>query len=542
MTDFEVQSKELIDGLKSICANYGLGNDGNEFKIITQAFLYKFLNDKFSYELKKIDHALANAEKWETLFKAYDDKAKNSLLMKMDAGIAQFKTEYLISSLFQKQNEENFAKLFDDVLVNISQDNHDIFAVKTAGGARVRLFDRISEYIEDSGQRDDFARAIINKLAQFSFENIFNAKFDFFASLFEYLIQDYNKDSGGKYAEYYTPHSVAEIMANILVPEGEEVSNVTCYDPSAGSGSLLMSLAHAIGEKNCSIYSQDISQKSSQLLRLNLILNNLVPSIPNIIQGNTLTDPYHREGNDLRKFDYIVSNPPFNLDFSEDHATLNADEHKERFFAGIPNVTAKKSNMPIYLVFLQHVIYSLTAIGKAAIVVPTGFITSHTGIESRIIKEIVDKQMLAGVISMPSNIFATTGTNVSILFLDKNASDEIVLIDASGLGDKKRINKAQRTILSDEDTELIINMFNQKESLDDFSIIVNTIDIQKKNYSLSAGQYFPIKIEYSDLTELEFNDKLQNMRNKLTILFEESDKLKLKIDENLKKLKYEADE
>ena len=114
----------------------------------------------------------------------------------------------------------------------------------------------------DSGKRDDFCRALVNQLVEFSFEGVFSKKFDFFATIFEYLIQDYNKDGGGKYAEYYTPHAVAEIMAAILVPE--PVRNVTAYDPAAGSGSLLMSLAHAIGEDRCTLYSQDISQKNQE--------------------------------------------------------------------------------------------------------------------------------------------------------------------------------------------------------------------------------------------------------------------------------------
>jgi type I restriction enzyme M protein len=196
-----------------------------------------------------------------------------------------------------RQNAPEFAKLFDDTLRDIAISNNDIFAVKTDGGAKITLFDRVSEFITDTSKRDAFCRAIINKLGDFSFERIFNEKYDFYAALFEYLIKDYNKDSGGKYAEYYTPHAVAKIMAAILVPEAVrgKVSNVSCYDPSAGSGTLLMNIAHAIGEQRCSIYSQDISQKSSSLLRLNLILNNLVHSIPNIIQGNTMLHPYHRE-------------------------------------------------------------------------------------------------------------------------------------------------------------------------------------------------------------------------------------------------------
>ena len=148
---------------------------------------------------------------------------------------------------------------------------------------------------------------------------LFGQSYDFYAALFEYLIKDYNKDNGGKYAEYYTPHAVATIMADILVPAAERgsVKNVTCYDPASGSGTLLMTLAHALGEDHCSIFSQDISQKSSSLLRLNLVLNKLVHSIPHIIQGNTILHPVHKDGKALRRFDYIVSNPPFKMDFSD---------------------------------------------------------------------------------------------------------------------------------------------------------------------------------------------------------------------------------
>jgi type I restriction enzyme M protein len=104
-------------------------------------------------------------------------------------------------------------------------------------------------------------------------------------------------------------------MAAILVDK--PVNNVTYYDPAAGSGTLLMNLAHQIGEDKCMIYSQDISQKSSSMLRLNFILNNLVHSIQNIIQGNTMLSPYHKTGEQLMTFDYIASNPPFKLDFSD---------------------------------------------------------------------------------------------------------------------------------------------------------------------------------------------------------------------------------
>lgn len=544
MVEFEFQqkAKALIDSLKSICANYGLGNDGNEFKIITQAFLYKFLNDKFAYEAKRIKPILvAEANLGDALAKMPTTELE-MLQRRMGGDTARLKPQHFISYLYNRQATADFAKLFDDTLLDIATSNNDVFAVKTDGGAKVVLFDRLSQYIADESKRDDFCRAIINKLVDFSFERIFTQKFDFYATLFEYLIKDYNSNSGGKYAEYFTPHAVARIMAEILVPQAtrSDVRNVSVYDPSAGSGTLLMNVAHAIGENRCSIYTQDISQKSSSLLRLNLILNNLVHSIPNVIQGNTVLHPYHRNGKDLKKFDYIVSNPPFKLDFSDFRDALDSTENKQRFFAGIPKVKPKATDkMEIYQLFLQHIIHSLKPGGKAAVVVPTGFITAQSGIDKAIRQYLVEHKMLAGVVSMPSNIFATTGTNVSILFVDASNKDKVVLIDASSLGEKIKDGKNQKTVLTPKEEQQIIDVFNAKQAMEDLSVVVSYDDIEAKNYSLSAGQYFDVKTEYVDITAEQFAKTLQGFTSNLDSLFGQSRELEFEIKKQLAGLKYE---
>lgn len=540
--EFQQKTKTLIDSLKSICANYGLGNDGNEFKIITQTFLYKFLNDKFAFEAKKLDDTIAKADKWEEALVAMSEDDLDMLQLQMGGDTARLKPQHFISYLFSQQNAPDFAKLFDDTLIDIAISNNDVFAVKTDGGAKVVLFDRISQYIADDSKRDAFCRAIINKLVEFSFERIFTQKFDFYATIFEYLIKDYNSNSGGKYAEYFTPHAVARIMAEILVPQDQRgtVRNVSCYDPSAGSGTLLMNVAHAIGENRCSIYTQDISQKSSNLLRLNLILNNLVHSIPNVIQGNTVLHPYHKDGKELKRFDYIVSNPPFKLDFSDFRDELDSKENKERFFAGIPKAPAKaKDKMAIYSLFLQHIIASLKPGGKAAVVVPTGFITAQSGIDKKIREHLVKNKMLAGVVSMPSNIFATTGTNVSILFIDASNDGDVVLVDASNLGEKVKDGKNQKTVLTAEEEQQIIDVFNAKETIEDLSVAVSYDDIEAKNYSLSAGQYFDVKIEYVDITPEQFAQKMQGFTSNLDSLFSQSRELETEIKKQLAGLKYE---
>jgi len=535
--EFKAKATTLIDDLKGVCANYGLGNDGNEFKIITQVFLYKFLNDKFAHEVKRIEPDLAKAKSWEDALRRKSRSAYELILMQLGADTARLKPEHFLSTLWAKQNDDSFAVTFDATLLDIAKLNADIFSVKTNDGQRIVLFDSVTQYV--ASQRDAFAKAIINKLIPFSFEHIFAEKFDFYATLFEYLIKDYNKDGGGKYAEYYTPHAVAKIMAACLVPR--KVKNVSCYDPAAGSGTLLMNLAHAIGEDRCTIYTQDISQKSSSLLRLNLILNNLVHSIPNVIQGNTILEPYHKEdsGAGLRKFDYIVSNPPFKLDFSDFRDQLDTKANRRRFFAGIPNVLNKsKDKMAIYLLFLQHIIHSLDKSGRAAVVVPTGFITAQTGIESNIRKYLVDNKMLGGVISMPSNIFATTGTNVSILFIDTTNQNEIVLIDASNLGEKVREGKNQKTLLSHEDERLIIGTFNEKRTVEKLSIVVSYDQIAAKGYSFSAGQYFEAKTEYVDLSRREFGAKVDEFSDRLEALYRESRHLETAIRRQMASLEY----
>lgn len=533
MRDFTEATKSLIDNLKGVCASYGLGNDGNEYKIILQSFLYKFMNDKFASEIKKNDSKLGDCESLEKALSAYPDKEYERLLFKLGPNSPKLKREHFLSNLVNRQNQPGFSKLFDDTLRDIAIMNNDIFAVKTETGAKIKLFDELSQYISDSSKRDEFCRAIVNKLSAFSFEKIFGQKFDFFSTIFEYLIKDYNKDGGGKYAEYYTPHAVARIMASILV--NDSVSNVTCYDPSAGSGTLLMSLAHAIGEDNCTIYSQDISQKSSTMLRLNLVLNNLVHSIPNIIQGNTLDSPYHKDGERLMKFEYIVSNPPFKLDFSDFRSKLDTKENKSRFFAGIPKVPAKKKeSMAIYLLFIQHIISSLSSEGKAAVVVPTGFLTAHSGIENKIRQKLVDEKMLRGVVSMPSNIFATTGTNVSVLFIDKaNKKGNIVLMDASKLGTTVKDGKNQKTLLSRQEEQKVIETFNRHEAVEDFTVVVSYDQIAEKKYSFSAGQYFEVKADHVDITSGEFEEKISAYQEKLTNFFNDSRLLEVKIMKQL---------
>lgn len=539
--DIKEKTTSLIDSLKATCQTYGMGNDGNEYKIITQVFLYKFINDKFGYEVKRVSPELAAAEHWETEYEKIDEDDRLDILDTLSPDIPRLNPEHLIANLWNQQSKGDFDLIFDSTMTDIADKNMDIFSTQTTQNTKIPLFEPLTQFVTDSAQRAPFARALVDKLVNFSFEESFAQHYDFFAAVFEYLIKDYNTAGGGKYAEYYTPHSIATIMARLLVGNSDDLHNIECYDPSAGTGTLLMALAHQIGEDRCTIFAQDISQRSNKMLKLNLILNGLVSSLDHAIQGDTLVAPYHKsdDGQNLRQFNFVVSNPPFKMDFSDTREKIAA--MPARFWAGVPKIPAKKKeSMAIYTCFIQHVINSLKKNGKGAIVIPTGFITAKTGVENKILKHIVDEHIVYGCVSMPSNVFATTGTNVSVLFFDNSRkTDKVVLIDASKMGEEYKDGNNQKRRLRDEEIEKIVSTFLKKAAVEDFSVAVTFDEIVAKKYSLAAGQYFDVKIEYVELTREEFTSRMDAYRTRLQAYFDEANALQKDIMEQLGKVKYE---
>lgn len=544
---------EIIKDLKGICQTAGLSNSPAEEVVMTSTFLYKFLNDKFMWNLDNFSkeigldkESILNNE-GESLSAFYDTYSRDVAFTKEDT------IEYLI-----KQIElPKFYEKFDNALEHISNNpKNEAFLIATAEGEKKPLFTRITENVESS-KRNNFAKglftAITNK--KFDFGEAFEQNFDFYSTIFEYLIKDYNVASG-VYAEYFTPQAVSKIIAKILVnmsPVKDTLYEIS--DPAAGSGSLILHLAHELGRgsfgNKAIVYTQDVSQKSTRFLRLNMMLNGLVESLDNIVEGDTLLSPAHFNekgvpSSGLKKYDYEIMNPPFKVDFSSTRdmieSTWNATD---RFKQGVPSIPEKKKeSMPIYLLFIQHLLYTLKDDGKGAIVVPTGFITSQQRIEKAIRQKITEEGWLKGVISMPSNIFANTGTNVSILFIDKacnrETNKEVILIDASKLGTKVKEGKNQKTVLSPEEIKKIEDTFINMEEIEDFSVKASFEEIEKKNCSWSAGQYFDVKIEYVELAPEEFKKKIEGYKVALNQLFSEGKELEDEIKKQLEGLKYEG--
>lgn len=548
--EYERKIESMIDELQGLCSQQGLSNTASEEEVVTTVFLYKFLNDKFMYNLNKfgedigetVEELLANEN--DELDAFYDEHSQDVM----------FRTEDTIESLVKHVSKDNFYEHFDAALERISNyEANDKFKVEEADGTRLPLFTCLSDLVSRDS-KNGFAVSIFSIITQekFQFQDAYENSFDFYSTVFEYLIKNYNVASG-TYAEYFTPQACSSIISKILVNMSEIDENklYEITDFAAGSGSLILHLANELGHgkfgNRARVYTQDISAKSSRFLRLNMMLNGLTESLDNIIKGDTLLTPAHYNvahdpSSGLKKYDFITINPPFKTDFS---STRDDIEHKwqntDRFFAGIPNIPkAKKDSMAIYTCFLQHVLYSLKDDGKAAVIVPTGFITAQSGIEKKIREKIVNEHWLKGVISMPSNIFANTGTNISIIFIDKtNQNGEVLLMDASDMGEKVKEGKNQRVVLSDKEVKQIEDIFINHEVVEDRSVSVTYDEIKEKNYSLSAGQYFEVKIEYVELTQDEFKGKIGSFEANLTKLFNDGKVLENKISQHLEDLKYE---
>lgn len=384
--ELEIKIEKMIDELQGLCSQYGLSNSASEETVVTEIFLYKFLNDKYNYNLECFLNETGYTK--EQIQK--NENGSLDAFYKAYSTDVVFHEEDTIEYLINRTGKKNFSKIFDNTLERISgYPENDKFKIKTAEGEMRPLFDRITENIIDEDKRYSFAVALFRIISQdkFQFVKGFADKFDFYSTIFEYLIKNYNVASG-TYAEYFTPQSVSSIIAKILVGMSKVNDNklYEILDCAAGSGSLVLHLANELGKGKfgnlARVYCQDVSTKSSRFLRLNMMLNGLTESLDNIVQGDTLLTPSqynvnHDPSSGYKKFDFCTINPPFKVDFSSTRNLIEntwAKADPTRFFAGIPKIpNKKKGSMAIYLLFIQDILWRLKEDGKAAIVVPTGF-------------------------------------------------------------------------------------------------------------------------------------------------------------------------
>lgn len=427
----------------------------------------------------------------------------------MDA--SQYK-DYVLAMLFIKYISDKYANVpFAAIKVPTGASFRDMSALK----GRTDIGDQINKKIieplvaaNNLGNMPDFADDVklgsgkeqvdrlTNLIAIFENPRLDFSKNraegdDILGDAYEYLMRHFATESGKSKGQFYTPAEVSRIMARIIgiTPENSH-ANTTAYDPTCGSGSLLLKVSEQSG-KSISLYGQEKDATTSGLARMNFILHNN-PSAK-VMQGNTLADPKFRDGAGLKQFDYVVANPPF----SDKRWSNGVDPLNDPFgrFEGFGFPPEKNGDFA----YLLHIIRSVKRTGKAACILPHGVLFRGNA-EEEIRRNLVRKGYLKAIIGLPANLFYGTGIPACILLLDKEnatARKSIFMVDAS----KAFAKDGPKNRLREQDIHRIVDVVNREAEIPGYSARVSHQRIGENGYNLNIPRYIDSQ-EREDLQDI----------------------------------------
>ena len=316
---------------------------------------------------------------------------------------------------------------------------------------------------------------------------------DILGDAYEYLMRHFATESGKSKGQFYTPAEVSRIMAKVIGINKAKSQDWTVYDPTCGSGSLLLKAA-AETKHGITIYGQENDVATRALAKMNMILHNNPTA--DIWRGNTISSPHFKEQDGtLKKFDFVVANPPFSTKSWSNGINPQNDEFK-RFEDGIP--PAKNGDYA----FLLHMIKSLKSTGKTAVILPHGVLFRGNA-EAEIRKNIIKRGYIKGVIGLPSNLFYGTGIPACIIIVDKENAESrkgIFMIDAS----KGFYKDGNKNRLRDRDIHKIVDVFTNQLELPKFSrmVPVSEISDEKNDYNLNIPRYIDSQ-EDEDIQDID---------------------------------------
>ncbi|MGA8146779.1 MAG: type I restriction-modification system subunit M [Gallionellaceae bacterium] len=314
---------------------------------------------------------------------------------------------------------------------------------------------------------------------------------DILGDAYEYLMRHFATESGKSKGQFYTPAEVSRIMAKVIGINATKSQSQTIYDPTCGSGSLLLKAADE-SKTGVTIYGQEMDNATAALAKMNMILHDNPTA--EIWQDNTLSSPHFKEKNgSLKLHDFVVANPPFSTK-AWSNGFDPANDLYERFADGIP--PAKNGDYA----FLLHIIRSLKSTGKGAVILPHG-VLFRGGAEGGIRKNIIRKGYIKGIIGLPPNLFYGTGIPACIIVLDKeNAAGRtgLFIIDAS----KGFVKDGNKNRLRHQDIHKIVDVFNKQLELPKYSRMVSVAEIETNDFNLNIPRYIDSS-EAEDLQDIE---------------------------------------
>lgn len=361
----------------------------------------------------------------------------------------------------------SIGELIDEALAQIEHGNRE----KLEGVFRNISFNNEAT-LGETKERNDRLKHLLEDFSQLDLRPSHLEKRDVIGDCYEYLIGKFAADSGKKGGEFYTPPEVSTLLARIIAPQ----SGDTICDPCCGSGSLLIRTAQEIKDKNTALYGQEMNGGTWALCRMNMFLHGFDNA--NIAKGDTIRSPQLFDDDALQRFNVVVANPPFSLDkWGQDKA--KTDPHR-RFDDGVP----PKSRGDY--AFIQHMIATMTETdGRVGVVVPHG-VLFRAGAEGKIRKALIEKNLLDGVIGLPSNLFFGTGIPAALVFFNRAKADEkVFFIDASGeFEDGKNQNR-----LRQEDIEKIVATWEKREFVEKYAYLATLEEIAENDFNLNIPLY-----------------------------------------------------
>ena len=320
---------------------------------------------------------------------------------------------------------------------------------------------------------------------------------DILGDAYEYLMRHFATESGKSKGQFYTPSEVSRIMAKIIGINSTNTNpETTAYDPTCGSGSLLLKVGDE-AEKPISLFGQENDVATAALARMNMVLHNHASDVLGIKQGNTLANPlFLNENGSLKTFDYVVANPPFSFKSWSNGVDAPNDAHRRFQDYGIP--PAKNGDYA----FLLHIIRSLKSKGKGAVILPHG-VLFRGNTEGEIRKNIIIKGYIKGIIGLPANLFYGTGIPACLIVIDKENAENrkgIFMIDAS----KGFMKDGNKNRFREQDIHRIVDVFNRQMEVPKYSRMVPISEIAdaKNDYNLNIPRYIDSQ-EEEDIQDIE---------------------------------------
>lgn len=413
--------------------------------------------------------------------------------------------------LYENRNADNLGELINIALENIEEENR---------AKLEKVFRNIDFNSEPNlGQTKDRNRRLKNLLNDFAELDLRPSNLednDVIGDSYEFLIGNFASDAGKKAGEFYTPKQVSTLLAKLVEPKEED----RIYDPTCGSGSLLLKAAREVGSPNFSLSGQEVNGSTWALARMNMFLHGRDNAT--IEWGDTLNNPLHKENDALKKFDVVVANPPFSLDKwgAEDASS----DQFGRFWRGIP--PKSKGDYA----FITHMVESLNEHGRAGVVLPHGVLFRGSS-EGKIRKALIEENKLKAVIGLPANLFFGTGIPACILIFDKDhvirgaKNDEkgnntqVLFIDAS----REYENGKNQNILRDQDIDKIFQTYKNWETIDKYSYVATIDEIRENDYNLNIPRYVdtfeeeePIDIAATQQEIARIKDEINAVEKQMT--------------------------